>query len=517
MKNLKVNLFYIFLILLPIISYSQNFDNNGKPLVNFSTPRNTLFVFIQYLSNEFYDPKTAAKTLNSDSKNIDSLANLSIKLKKIIDGKGLIINITNISIDSNYIDSTTGLNRFVLFSQIPDIYLEKTDNKWLFSKYTLSQINKIYNQMYPYNINDFVNDLPAFFQFEILWVKLWQWIGIILLIALSILSYLIFDKIIIYILKKIINKIFPIEKLDLVLPKIAHPIGLLIILLLFKKFLPVLSLKISILYYINLVLNLSIPVIITYTIYRFVDYISLYFVKFAERTENKLDDKIIPLIRKFIKIIVVIFGGLYIIKNTGLDITPLLAGVSIGSLAIALAAQETLRNLFGSISLFADKVFEVGDWIIAEDIDGTVEEIGIRSTKIRTFNDSVIFVPNGKLADMKINNMGKRRYRRFRTNISITYDTPPEKINQFTDGIKLIIANHPQTRKDYIRVFLNNLGDSAILILFDIFFEVDNIETELKARHEIINEIIKFAEKINVSFAFPTQTIHLINEMNQKL
>jgi len=363
--------------------------------------------------------------------------------------------------------------------------------------------------MYPYEISGLVDRLPEYFQISFVYLAIWQWAGLIILIFLSFLIYIVFDKIIIYFLFKFWNRFVKREIVSSSLKRLSHPLGFLFILTLFAKFLPILSLPLKFSYFFNLIFAFAIPLIITYIIYRITDYVSEFFAKIADKTPSKLDDKIVPLVRKFLKVVVVIFGALYVLKNIGIDITPLLAGVSIGSLAVALAAQETLKNMFGSLTLFSDRVFELGDWIIAEDVDGRVEQVGIRSTKVRSFNDSIITVPNGKLADMNINNMGKRKYRRFATNLSVTYDTSISKIEEFIEGIRTIVNNHEKTRKDYLRVYLNNLGDSAIMILFDIFFEVEDYDEELKAKHEILSSIMNLASQLSVDFAFPTQTLHL--------
>ena len=128
----------------------------------------------------------------------------------------------------------------------------------------------------------------------------------------------------------------------------------------------------------------------------------------AEKTVSTLDDQLIPLLRKFLKAVVLVLGAVWILSRLDFNVTALLAGVSLGGLAFALAAQDTLKNMFGSLLIFLDKPFQVGDWIQADSIDGTVEEVGFRSTRVRTFANSVIYVPNGKLSDMMVNNMGMR-------------------------------------------------------------------------------------------------------------
>lgn len=504
-KN-KINHFVVILSVIFFVGLSNL--SFSSPNNNFYTPYSTISYFIQHINEKNYYPEKAAETFNIENGRTDSLESLAISLKKILDGRGLMIELAKVPHDTNYFDSTTGLQQYTLFEQLPDIYLIKSNNRWYFSKHTIGMIPIIYQSMYPYNVQQIVNLLPHFFQNNFLFLKLWQWLGIVILLILGFLVYLIFDKIILYILfrlwKKFINKDVDISQLS----RISHPLATLLILVLLKNLLTLLELPIGFTFYSNIVLTVVISFLFFYMLYRITDYISEFFARYAEKTENKLDDKIVPIVRKFSKVVIVIFAIIYIIKNIGVDITPLIAGVSIGSLALALAAQETLKNLFGSLTLFSDKVFQVGDWIIAEDADGTVEEIGMRSTKIRTFNDSIIIIPNGKLADMKINNMGRRRYRRFKNLISLKFSTSLDKINIFIDELKKYLEDHPNVLNTYKRVFFHNMSDSSLQILFDVFLTVPDYESELRVRQQILSDIMKIAEKLDVDFAFPSQVLY---------
>src|SRR5690606_2130508 len=142
-------------------------------------------------------------------------------------------------------------------------------------------------------------------------------------------------------------------------------------------------------------------------------------------------------------IFVVVVGALVGAQNLGIEVFSVLAGLGIGGLAVALAARDSLANFFGSIMIMVDRPFRVGHWIISKGEEGIVEDIGFRSTKIRTFYNSVVSIPNSELAIAPVDNMGLRRFRRVRTTIGVTYDTPPEKIEAFLEGIKNIIKANP--------------------------------------------------------------------------
>lgn len=255
----------------------------------------------------------------------------------------------------------------------------------------------------------------------------------------------------------------------------------------------------------KIILSLS----IIWLAYRLTEALTNYLMGFAEKTESTLDDMLVPLLQRTLKILVVILGVLMTIQNLGINVFSLLAGLGIGGLAVALAAKDAVANFFGSLMILFDRPFQVGDWIIVGDAEGTVEEIGFRSTRIRTFYNSVISIPNSELMNAKIDNMGRRQYRRLRTTLGLTYDTPPEKLKAFVDGVKKIILDHPQTRKDYFHVVFNDYGPSSLDIMLYMFFEVPNWTQELLAREEILTQILQLASDIGVDFAFPTRTIHV--------
>ena len=252
-------------------------------------------------------------------------------------------------------------------------------------------------------------------------------------------------------------------------------------------------------------------------VYGIVDNISLYFENMARKSQNKFDDILIPLVRKTVKFFVIAIGIIFIGDSLALDMKSLIAGLGIGGLAFALAAKDTISNLFGSVTVILDRPFRIGDWVnINNNIEGTVEEVGLRSTKIRTFYDSVISVPNGSLTNVHIDNLGQRKYRRYNTKIGVQYDTPPKLVETFCEGIRQIILKHKWTRKDYFHVYLNDFSSSSIDIMVYVFWEVPDWSTELSEKHRLLLDILRLGNEIGINFAFPTQTVHLFKEEHTK-
>jgi len=246
--------------------------------------------------------------------------------------------------------------------------------------------------------------------------------------------------------------------------------------------------------------------------YRLTDLVTDFFVRKARHTDTKFDDLIIPLIRKTIKILLTAIGMIYIANSFRVDITPLLTGLGIGGVAFAIAAKDTIENFFGSIAVIMDRPFEVGDWIVVGDVEGTVEEMGMRSTRVRTFYNSLMTVPNSTLVRATVDNYGRRKFRRFKTSLSVSYSTPADSIEAFCGGIRELIRVHPYTRKDYYHVWLNEFGPSSVNIMLYLFFETPEWATELRERHRFMLDVMRLADQLGVRFALPAQTLHMIEQ-----
>jgi len=184
--------------------------------------------------------------------------------------------------------------------------------------------------------------------------------------------------------------------------------------------------------------------------YRLVDLVSAWLEHRARMTTNKIDDVLAPLITHTLKIFVTVAGLIFIADNLNIDVTGLVAGLGLGGLAFALAAKDMVQNLFGSITVLLDRTFTVGDWIKVGDQAGSVERMGFRSTRIRTFYNSVVTVPYSKFITADVDNIGERRYRRLSTKFTIAYDTPPDRIEAFCEGVREIVRQHPYMRKELL-------------------------------------------------------------------
>ena len=165
--------------------------------------------------------------------------------------------------------------------------------------------------------------------------------------------------------------------------------------------------------------------------------------------------------------------------------------------------------------IFLDKPFHIDDWIEAGGFSGTVEEVGFRSTRVRAADTSIFQIPNSKLAEITINNKGLRLYRRYNTNLGLRYDTPPELIEAFVKGVREIIIAHPETRSESYNVEFTGFGDSALLIMINVYFKSLEWGVEQSSKHRLHMAILKLAAALKVQFAFPSTTL-FIEEFPEK-
>ncbi|XOV91416.1 MAG: mechanosensitive ion channel domain-containing protein [Bacteroidota bacterium] len=476
-----------------------------------SSPYQAINAHIQYLKSDSFNDSIAAAPFYHNTKSAEEAADVAIKLKQIIDGEGVYIEMDDIPKEADYYDSTANAHKYVLTQQFPTIYLERRNGLWSYSEKSIREIKRIHGEIFQYGTGILLDILPKLGTRKILGLHLYQYLGVLFLAFIGALVHKLLSIFFNWIFVRLIIKAGYKDLAKGYLLPVARPVSLFFVSALIVMFMPALQLPSNISWIVMTFLKALVPIFGTIVFYQLVNILALYLKHLAEKTKSTLDDQLVPLVRKTLKTFVVVIGSLFVLDNLNIDIIPLLTGLSIGGLAFALAAQDTIKNFFGSLMIFVDKPFQIGDWITAGDIDGTVEEVGFRSSRIRTFRNSLMYVPNGKLADSTVDNHGLRQYRRFYTQIALTYDTPPDLIQTFIEGLRKIVENHPDTRKDYYHVYFNDMASFSLNVMFYIFFEVPGWPEELKARHEVLMEIMKLAEKLGVNFAFPTQTLHMEN------
>jgi len=264
---------------------------------------------------------------------------------------------------------------------------------------------------------------------------------------------------------------------------------------------------------IKMLLSKGFSLIYIYSIFRIflrlIDYIGLILLKKAEETENKMDDQLIPFIIEIAKIITYIFVLIVVLGNVfNVNVTALATGLGIGGLALAMASKESLENLLGSFTIFFDRPFTVGDTVSVGSVTGTIEKVGFRSTRIRTFDKSLVTVPNKKMIDAELDNLGMRPVRRVKFNLGLTYDTTAEQIKAIVADIQHMINQHEKTNQDG-KVRFQEFGSSSLDIMIMYFVDSPEWDYLIDVKEDVNYKIMEIVKKHNSDFAFPSTTVYL--------
>ncbi len=246
-------------------------------------------------------------------------------------------------------------------------------------------------------------------------------------------------------------------------------------------------------------------------IMRLIDYVGLILIKKANETENKMDDQLIPFAIEILKILAIIFALFIILSNVfNVNITALATGLGIGGLAFAMASKESLENLLGSFTIFFDRPFTVGDIVTVGSVTGTVEKVGFRSSRIRTFDKSIVTVPNKKMIDAELDNLGMRPVRRVKFSLGLTYETSIAQIKKIVSDIQQMIDKNEKTTQD-TKVRFQEFGSSSLDILIIYYVNSPKWDDLIDVKQEINYEIMEIVKNNKSDFAFPSTTVYLQN------
>jgi MscS family membrane protein len=218
---------------------------------------------------------------------------------------------------------------------------------------------------------------------------------------------------------------------------------------------------------------------------------------------------LLPLLRKIAKVVALALGVVAVLSQLGFQVTSLLAGLGIGGLALALAAQKTVENLIGSLAIGVDQPFRVGDFVQVEGTSGTVETVGMRSTRIRTLDRTLVTIPNGKLADLRIESLAARDRFRLLVTLRLRYGTSPEQLRRVLREVEATLAAHPARGPETPQVRLMELGESALVVEVMAWLTSAGWNEFLGQREALLLRFMEIVEGAGVSFAFPTRTVRL--------
>jgi MscS family membrane protein len=362
---------------------------------------------------------------------------------------------------------------------------------------------------------DAARPLPAWEEFvagvlelDILNVPVWR-MGLALLVLL--LGYSLRG----YLLDKLLKPLQAfIERTDnefddMFLEAVRRPLGWIINLVAIYVALVLVEPPTSIMTVSVLIMKTVGTVLVAWVVYRFINVGGEVLSHLAGHTDSEMDDHLVPLVKRVLHVVLFIIVGIAIIQQWGYDVTSLVAGLGIGGLAFALAAKSTLANWFGSVMIFTDRPFTMGDWITSSFGEGVVEEVGLRSTKIRTFTDTLITVPNSEIATCAVENCSAMSKRRIRTHIGLVYGTDHAQMKQILAGIEDKISQNDGLEEDNYYVHFDSFGASSLEVLLQCWALTTTYTEFLEIKQQLFLDIMEVVHEAGSDFAFPSQSLYV--------
>ena len=252
-------------------------------------------------------------------------------------------------------------------------------------------------------------------------------------------------------------------------------------------------------------------VAIAWALFRLLDVISRHAMRAAERSATRLDDQLVPLLRKTVKVILAIVIAVSVLDKLDVSVTSLVASLSVGGLALALAAKDTIANVFGSLVVFTDQPFQIGDWVDVDGVEGIVEEIGIRTTRIRRFDQAVATVANQCFTGTTIVNHSRRTVRRIRFEVGLAYATSPDEMEAFVEGVRRMLASMPELDPERGVAYFTAYAPSSLTVFVQAFSLSADYGDYMAAQERVLLGVLRLAREQGLEIAFPTRTVYLEN------
>ena len=431
---------------------------------------------------------------------------LAAQLKEVLDARGYYIKVAELPGPDDVIPPE--VKSFPLVDAEPVIYLEKVGDQWLWSSDTVRAIPDLHAEAFS-GFGSWVRQaLPTSFRTPIVGpLKPWQFVVFGLLILLAVLGALLVNLVLRNWLLRLV-KGWGLAIDEQTFERTRGPVRALVFCTIFLIGISEMALPVQasvVLLFLTRVALAGAAVVIGL---RWTDVFAGVFKQRAAQTDTRMDDQVVPLVARLLKFIVAATALVFVLSNLGIDVGGLIAGLGIGGIAIAFGAQDTVANLFGSVTIFADRPFQVGDWVKIGGVEGAVEEVGFRSTRIRAVSSSVVTVPNRTVAGAEIDNLGQRTSRRTNTTLGLTYGTDRVRLQAFIEGLRQIINVHPDTLSGPI-VELKDFGASSLDVMVIFNMKAPDYASECATRGEIYMQFIALGEALEVDFAFPSQSVYL--------
>lgn len=250
---------------------------------------------------------------------------------------------------------------------------------------------------------------------------------------------------------------------------------------------------------------------ITVTVYRIIEVLAFSRRQLYILTGLAIDEALLPFIRTGIRLIVLALALVIVIQQWGYDVTGLIAGLGLGGLALSLAAQDTLSNIFGFTAMVSDRPFVVGEYIKTSDVEGIVEKVGLRSTRVRQLDQALVAVPNSKLANSAILNWSRLAKRRIDMVLGITYSTSPDQMEQLLQRLREMLAERETVDAETVVVNFIEFGGSSLNVLVRCYVNIADWVGFTTEKERILLEIMRVVEGLGLQIAYPSRTLYIEN------
>jgi len=379
---------------------------------------------------------------------------------------------------------------------------------WIFSTATTERVDVWFDALSDHWLREMV---PMSLQrIGPLGVELWQWTLLFLLIPLAVLLSYVAASVTAFVLRRASART-DTDLDDAIVANTRGPIRAIWTSVLFRALVVAIGLPLGVERGVLIAAGAFTVVFVTWLLIRVVSVLESRLPTSPWATDRPELKAIIPLIGRIVRVFLFALGIIGIVAQFGYSVATLVAGLGIGGIAVALAAQKTLEHVFGSVALGLDQPIRVGDWIRAGEVTGSVESIGLRSTRIRTLDRSVITVPNGQLSEQTTENFGVRDRFVLRTTVGLEYGTKAAQLKAVRDDLEATLRAHPLIWPDVVVVRFGNFGAFSLDIEVIAWLLTPDIHAFREEREKLFFEFMGIVEKHGCSFAFPTQTLHLIN------
>jgi MscS family membrane protein len=478
-----------------------------------STPRGAVLGFLKAAQAGDYD--RAIEYL--DARHAPSQSHqLARQLKAILD-RGLAINLDFLSTKpEGDLEDNPRANRDLVGivtheGKSLDVYLDriqrgKNPPVWLFAADTLRKVPEMYAEIGPPWFEPY---LPKqLLETRFLTFSLWQWIAMLLVIPVAFVLARGVNRLVIPVLRRAVRYLTQ-EQDDRQLARIEGPLRLLTLVVTSYWSMALLVLPFLARQFWARVATTAAIIGVTWLFVRLNHIVAELTGRHLERTGRTTSTAVVRLCYRLVTATIIVAGALAFLSMVGVDLTAALAGLGVGGIAVAFAAQKTLENLFGGIMITSDQPVRVGDFCRFGDQVGTVEDIGLRSTRIRTVDRTVVSVPNGQLASMNLENFGRRDKIWFHPTIQLRYETSADQLRYVLSEIRRLLYAHPKVESQSARVRLVGFGSSSLNLEIFAYVQESDYAAFLEIQEDLLLRIIEIVEKSGTRFAFPSHTAYV--------